>query len=771
MPHTITGWLLDLYADPKDGVVLWLLDEAGGFQRHRLQQAFPLTFYIAGPTPRLRAVWRYLEAQPLPVKLARTERRDLFSPEPLTVLAVQVENAATQPAIFRKVSREFPDLNYYDADLPLALHHAARFGTFPLARCKVAIEEQGEVQEIEALDSPWELDPLLPSLRTLSLEPDVDPFHAPPRHLLLRERRARYRLALKPARPLLVNLRAILKRHDPDLLLTMWGDTWSLPYLLGLSQEWGIPLPLNRESGRQVLHRPERTYFTYGQVVHRGRQVHLFGRAHIDGYNAMLFHDYGLEGVFELARLTALPLQTVARVSPGSGISAMQMLTALREGILVPWHKQQAEHPKTALDLLRADQGGLVYQPITGLHRDVAEIDFISMYPSIMAKFNVSPETVGTERPTSELVPELGVMIEQGQPGLVPQTLQPLLDKRIAFKERLMTLPAWDPRRRAYQARSTAHKWLLVTCFGYLGYKNARFGRIEAHEAVTAYGREALLRAKEAAEDLGFTVLHMYVDGLWVQKDGASNITNFQPVLDEIINRTGLSASIDGIYRWIAFLPSRVDARLPVANRYFGIYKDGSHKIRGVEARRRDTPSWIVNAQLSLLGYLAAAQSADELPNRLPGAVSLLRKAWFDLQKGIVPLEGLVASQRLSKELNDYRVPSPAARAAIQLQRIGKQVKQGQRVRFLYTRGDPGVYAWDLPNPPSPATIDVRQYQKLLLRAANTVLQPLGVDEDTLRDWMYSNAGYFGPPGSLPSNQANSLPGWRFKLPLFLKAG
>jgi DNA polymerase-2 len=310
-----------------------------------------------------------------------------------------------------------------------------------------------------------------------------------------------------------------------------------------------------------------------------------------------------------------------------------------------------------------------------------------------------------------------------------------------------------------------------VTCFGYLGYKNARFGRIEAHEAVTAYGREALLRAKEAAEDLGFTVLHMYVDGLWVQRDGASNITDFQPVLDEIITRTGLSVSIDGIYRWIAFLPSRVDARLPVANRYFGIYKDGSHKIRGIEARRRDTPSWIVKMQLSLLGYLADAHSADELPDRLPGAVSLLRKAWFDLLKVNVPLEGLVASQRLSKELNDYRVPSPAARAAIQLHRIGKQVKQGQRVRFLYTRGHPGVYAWDLPVPPSPAAIDVRQYQKLLLRAANTVLQPLGVDEDTLRDWMYSNAGYFGPPGSLPSNTANNLSGGRSKLPLFLKAG
>jgi DNA polymerase-2 len=770
MYDTLTGWLLELYADPQDGVVLWLLDEADGVQRHRLRQAFPLTYYAAGPAPRLRALWRYLEDQPLPVNLARTERRDLFSPQPLTVLAIQVENAAVQPVLFRQVSREFPDLNYYDADLPLSLHHAARHGTFPLARCRFIVDEQDEVQEIDVLDSPWELDPLLPPLRILSLEPDVDPFHAPPRYLLLRERRARYRLPLEPARPLLVNLGAILKRHDPDLLLTMWGDTWSLPYLLKLSKEWGIPLPLNRESGRQVLHRPERTYFTYGQVVHRGRQVHLFGRAHIDGHNAMLFHDYGLEGVFELARLTSLPLQTVARVSPGSGISAMQMLTALRTGVLVPWHKQQAERPKTALDLLRADQGGLVYQPITGLHRDVAEIDFISMYPSIMAHFNVSPETVGAERPTAELVPELGVIIEQEQSGLVPQTLQPLLDKRIAFKERLMTLPDWDPRRKVYQARSTAHKWLLVTCFGYLGYKNARFGRIEAHEAVTAYGREALLRAKEAAEDLGFTVLHMYVDGLWVQKDGASDITDFQPVLDEIITRTGLPVAMDGIYRWIAFLPSRVDARLPVANRYFGVYKGGSHKIRGIEARRRDTPSWIVELQLALLDQLAGAQSFGELPDRLPGAVSLLRQAWLDLKRGRVPLEGLVASQRLSKELGDYQVPSLAARAAIQLSKIGKQVKQGQRVRFLYTRGDPGVHAWDLPDPPNPTTIDLRQYQKLLLRAANSILQPLGVDENTLHDWMYSNAGYFGPPGSLPPNQPITLSYWRSRLPLFLKA-
>jgi DNA polymerase-2 len=393
-----TGWLLDVYADPDDGVALWFLDERDG-SRRRLRQALPVAFHAAGPAPRLRLLWQYLQNQPRDrtgprIYLSRSQRRDLFSDQPLTVLTIQVHRPAALPGLFQQVSRAFTDLTYYDADLPLSLHHAARYGTFPLARCHLAVDEAGQVNALEVLDSPWDLDPEPSPLRVLSLEPDVDPFHAEPRHLLVRSKRACYNLSLQPERALLVNLCAILKRHDPDLLLTTWGDTWLLPHLLELSERHNLPLPLNRDPACKPVYRPERTYFAYGQVIYRGRQVYLFGRWHVDGHNAVLYHDYGMEGVFELARVTSLPVQSVARLSPGSGISAMQMLTALREGVLVPWHKQQAERPKTALELLRADQGGLVYQPVIGLHKDVAEIDFVSMYPSIMARFNISPETV-----------------------------------------------------------------------------------------------------------------------------------------------------------------------------------------------------------------------------------------------------------------------------------------------------------------------------------------------------------------------------------------
>ena len=741
----LTGWLLDLFAEAHSGIVLWLVGEDG--QRHRLTQDFPITFYAAGEPTRLRRLWRFLQAQPEQVELRRSQRRDIFAPHPVDVLEATVPQTISQPYLFQRLSREFPELAYYDADLPLTTRHAAIYNTFPLVHCRLDVDEQGKVQALQVLDTPWELDPPAPPLRLMALEPDVDPSHAKPNYLYVRSMSVSYRLSLEHPRPLLINLRAILHRQDPDILMTAWGDTWLLPYLIDLAEKWHIPLPLNREPHRDVIRKDERSYMAYGQVIYRGRQVHLFGRWHIDGCNAMLFHEYGLEGVYELARVTALAGQTVARVSPGSGISAMQMVTALRLGIMVPWHKQQAERPKSALEMMQADQGGLVYQPLIGLHGDVAEVDFISMYPSIMRHFNISPETVadpntqGRDQYTRlERVSELGLWIDQETSGLIPQTLAPLLDKRLELKLRLAELPAWDPRRQTYQAQATAHKWLLVTCFGYLGYKNARFGRIEAHEAVTAYGREMLLRAKEAAEDLGFTVLHMYVDGLWVKKKGYKDVHAFQPLLDEIITRTGLPIALDGIYRWVAFLPSRMDERVPVPNRYFGVFQDGSLKMRGIEVRRHDTPTWVSEVQMEIINTLVHTSNMEEASAYLPKVLNLIRKALTRLRTGAVPLEDLLVSLTLSRELSEYRTPSPAARAAAQLAAIGKNLRPGQRVRFIYTLGDPGVRAWDLPKPPDVRSVDQERYRVLLLRAASTILQPFGLQEEDLKTRVFAHA-------------------------------
>ncbi len=731
-----TGWFLDIYAHQHNGIVIWFLGEDG--VRYRLRQRFPVTFYADGPAPRLRLLWRRLQNLPHELELGRARRRELFHREPLTLLSIRVNQPAEQPRLFHRIARDFPDLTYYDSDIQLALRHAAVYNTFPLARCRIVADQRNWIQEIETLDSPWELDAPAPPLRILRMRPDSDPARSQPSFLLANFERYDYRLALKPERPMLINLRAILLHHDPDLILTSWGDTWLLPHLLDCSRRGGIPLPLNRDPGCSAAHRPERTYFSYGQVIYRGQQVHLFGRWHLDGRNVMLWDDYELEGSLEVARVSSLPLQTAARVSPGTAISSMQILTALRMGVLVPWHKQQAERPKTALEMFAADQGGLVYQPITGLHHDVAGIDFISMYPGIMVHFNISPETAGARKPNPGELERIETPHRGDEPGLVPRTLAPLLGKRLAFKNRLASTPRWNPRCKSYEARSSAQKWLLVTCFGYLGYKNARFGRIEAHEAVTAYSREALLRAKEAAEELGFSVLHMYVDGMWVKKPGARTVEDLQPLLEAIAERTGLPIALDGIYRWVAFLPSRLDGRVPVANRYFGVFQDGSIKVRGIEARRRDSPPFIVKTQLEILRLLASAGTAGEDAG-LERVFRLLRRKLGLLRSGGVPVRELIVSQKLSRELDEYRVPSPPARAAAQLQAIGKTLRAGQKVHFLYTLGEPGVYAWDLPEPPDSSALNFGYYRELLLRAAVSVLEPFGIGRTKLEERLFGH--------------------------------
>jgi DNA polymerase-2 len=699
-----TGWLLDVYADPEDGVILWLLTDDG--RRLRLRMDFSITFYAAGDFTVLRQAWTFLKDQDL--QLARTTRRDLFLGE-RDVMSVRTSTPAKQPALFAELARHFPSLDYYDSDLPLSLRFIAQTGTHLLGRCRV--KSDGEwVQTLEALNSAWEINPAPIPLRILTLSPDVNPVLGKPKHLRIRYKQHEYKLALDSVRTFMIGLKADLNRFDPDLIMTEYGDTWLFPQLQVWSRESGIELNPNRDQTREIQIRRADSYFAYGQVVYRGAQAHLFGRWHIDRHNAMSFGEYDLEGVMEQARVTGLGVQEMARKSPGAGITAMQMHTALSNGIMVPFQKQQVEDRKTLADLIHADHGGLIYQPLIGLHSHVAQIDFSSMYPAIMVKHNISPETVGKEE-----APE----------GLIPKTLRPLVEKRLTLKNIMSELNPRDCRVEILKARTAALKWLLVVCFGYLGYKNARFGKIESHEAVTAMSRELMLQAKEVAEDLGFTVLHMYVDCLFVQQQGYQRPADFTPLMNAIVDKTGIPIALEGVFKWVAFLASKKDARVPVPNQYFGVFLDRSLKFRGIELRRRDTTVWVRKVQLAVLEILARADTPQELAQRVPDVLAFVEHCKSQLRAGRVPLEELIVRQRISRALNGYKSPSPAARAALQLQSIGRVISPGQSVQFLYTRSGSGVQAWELGEAPSANMLHTKRYCVMLDRAIRTVIDPV----------------------------------------------
>lgn len=728
MKTFLKGWILDIYEDETDGVRIWFITEEN--QRICLKQYLPVRFFAAGPRERLHQYCLAIQGTPGLLHLSRENKRDVFKPEPVCVLEIEMDNPVRQRLCFQRLKKDFPDLIYYNADLAVHIHHAARYHTFPLAFCSVTYDsENQEILNLEVLNSRWDVAPLHPVLRILEMEPSCDPNKKNPESLRLSYNHHTQQIRMSDPANVLNHINQLIEKIDPDLIQTKWGDDWLFPELLEMESTAGIPLKMNRDEERKLFWKKEITYYSYGQIVFRGREAHLFGRCHIDTKNAVMWSDYHLDGALESARVTTLPIEQAARVSPGSGISAMQMITALEQDVLVPEQKQQIEASKSALDLIQFDRGGLIYQPRTGLHCNVAEIDFTSMYPAVIINGNISPEVPLPDglKPASSVL------------GIVPLTLKPLYEKRVLIKEKLLHFPDKSaPLAKSYTARASALKWLLVVCFGFLGYKNARFGRIEAHEAVTRGGREALLIAKETSEEMDCEVLHMFVDALWIQKSGCKKVSDFQPVLDEISRRTGMIISMDGIYRWIAFLPSRANDDQPVPNRYFGVFEDGSLKIRGIEARRRDVPAWIIETQLEMLNCLAKAADARKLPDYLPKAFRIFHNALEDINADRIPPEKLIVTNRISRKLCEYKAPTAAVRAARQLlEATGKNTAPGQKIRYLYTVGTPDVFAWEIPEPIQREQIDKSKYRELLARAAGTILYPFGINAKQISDYTH----------------------------------
>ena len=193
-------------------------------------------------------------------------------------------------------------------------------------------------------------------------------------------------------------------------------------------------------------------------------------------------------------------------------------------------------------------------------HEDVYELDFASLYPNIICQHNLSPETVRCRCCESENVPELGYSVCV-RDGYLPEVLQPIIDDRAAMKRRLREENSSTTERERVSGQVDALKWILVSCFGYQGFSNAKFGRIEVHEAINAHARDILLTAKERLEEGGWRVLHGIVDSVWV-----------------------------------AFCALR-DGEAGALTKYFGRRRDLNsdddlHKMRGIECRQRSTPAW-----------------------------------------------------------------------------------------------------------------------------------------------------------------------------------
>jgi DNA polymerase I len=553
-------------------------------------------------------------------------------------------------------------------------------------------------------------------LRTLTLDL--------PERALGRRDASRLRVAGERAgrteRACLRALAARLAADDPDALVVSRGEV--VPVLAARADALGVDLSLGRLPGWRML-AGRSSHASYGRVVHAAPRYDVPGRVVVDRANSFLYGKCGLPGLLYLVRQSRKPLQEVGWASIGTVLTAIQTREALDRRVLVPWNKWNPESFKTVAELHAADRGGVTFAPEPGVYRNVVEVDFSSLYPRIICERNVSPETVGCDCHADRAdVPGLDYAVCD-EPGFLPDVLGPLVRDREKFK-------AEDSPESA--AKADAIKWILVSCFGYQGYRNAKFGRIECHETINAYAREILLDAKEAFEAAGWRVVHGIVDSLWVTPaDGDEGCpVPVERVCKRVSESVGIPLEFERRYDWFALVPRR-SAPGGALDRYFGL-ADGEFKIRGIECRQRSTPAFVADAQRAMLDALAA--------DRRPEAACRVCEKWREaLRDGRTDPAALVVRRRVTRALDDYDRATRAAAALERAQALDHDVHPGQDVRFV-VRDDDAVRQHNRVRlafeDVDAREADVEFYEELLVRAAESVVSPFGWQESDVRGWL-----------------------------------
>ncbi|MCI4351593.1 MAG: hypothetical protein L3K15_08805 [Thermoplasmata archaeon] len=735
------GWLLDI-TESRDGrdVVLWLKERANARVTPRALP-YRLPFLVDGAKELLEKLQRRLRDDSR-VESAEWQvvRPSLFDRRRRKLLAVIPRHLYDRKRVATYVDAvgEYHRFTLYDVDLGAPQLYYLTHDLYPFAPVTWDATTVTATAPAESLDLA--LAPAPVSVRPFAIElagyprDGIVPGEPPVAAVRIGDA-----LLEGAEADLLPEVMRELARQDPDILLTDGGDSFDLPRLYRRAEANGLTPEtffLGRAPALWTPARKARSFATYGRVLHSEATFPLPGRFHLDRANSFLYDDAAIDGLVDAARLARLSLQTVARQSPGTCFTAMEIAEALRGGVHVPWKKNRPEEFKSGRTLVAADRGGVIFLPPVGVHDQVDEFDFASLYPHIMVRNNLSTETLECRccPHSRKRAPGLGYRSCERTLGLIPRTLQPLLTRRLAYKTAMKDLSRPIEERKRFTERARMLKWVLVTSFGYQGYRNARFGRIECHEAINAYARELIAALIPKAEAAGYRVVHGLVDSLWLVPARPGESPDAPAFATAMSREFDLPLGYEGRYRWIVFLPA-VTHGLGVPNRYYGRYENGEFKLRGIASRRQDTPTYVRRFEQELLEAFGKARNAEELRATVPKVLARADLFAARLADGGWPREELLITHRLGQEPEAFVTFTDSVAAVRQLMHHGVRRAAGEAVRYLVvdrrsrSLHDRVVVAERLQGN---ETYDVGAYRELLARSTETLLAPLGVTREGL---------------------------------------
>jgi DNA polymerase-2 len=341
--------------------------------------------------------------------------------------------------------------------------------------------------------------------------------------------------------------------------------------------------------------------------------------------------------------------------------------------------------------------GGLVQEPTFGVFDQVLLFDFHSLYPSIMATFNIDPLTY-TEEKTNIRAPNGAYFKET--PGILPEIILRLLKRR---------------SEATIYEEQYAIKIIMNSLFGVLGNPNCRFYNSKIANAITSFGRYFLEETTSQVRKMGYDVIYGDTDSLFVvsRAPSAEEASSIGETIEHKINefydgyvqdhynrKNHLKLEFERLYEKF-LLPQQRHVKKGAKKRYAGFHNQ-EIDIVGLEYVRRDWTELAREFQFVLLEKLFTDQDIDTY---IQDTVKKLKSGELD--------DLLVYRKGVRKDLDKYtKTTPPHVKAARKMDNFSDRV-----ISYVMTKRGPE------PVDGTPKRIDYDHYiEKQLKPIANAIL-------------------------------------------------
>ena len=385
-----------------------------------------------------------------------------------------------------------------------------------------------------------------------------------------------------------------VKENNIDIIIGYNSDVFDFPYLKDRAKLWGLDLDLGVDGSSMKsirrgfnnaavfkgllhvdLYLVMRRYMSLDRYTLERVYFEFFGEEKIDvpGDRIYEFWDNGgreLKNLFkyslddvvstlkiaqetlplnlELTRIVGQPFVDVTRMATGQQAEWYLVRKAYEVDEVVP------NKPNMTMKNIKergSNSGGYVKEPEIGLHENLVQFDFKSLYPTLIISKNISPDVLVKDNSSYNakfedfedyetgydeidnlkeeemssaidddeeyyISPEHYFKFKKEPQGFIPSALEDILNERFAVKNRMKATD--DPiLKKSLDVQQQALKRLANTMYGVYGFLRFRWYSFECAQSITAWGRQHIKKAMKEAEDYGFKAIYADTDGFYAK--------------------------------------------------------------------------------------------------------------------------------------------------------------------------------------------------------------------------------------------------------------